>query len=73
MVDLIPSAHFADLSVHPKMVTQHMATNPLHHALGQTAIHHPRKRHRETGIADDILHPGPKAQHGFGAGIGRKV
>ena len=59
--------------IHPKMMAQHMARDPFHHALRQPVIDHARQRQVQGGIAHHILDTGPEVQNGLGAGEGGKI
>jgi hypothetical protein len=62
-----------DMRVHPQVVAQHVARDPLHHAFGQAVIDHARQRDLERGIAGHVLHPCPEVQDRLEPRVGGEV
>jgi len=62
-----------DVPVHPEVVTQRMADNPLGHPFAHPGIDHPAQGLGQGGVAHDPLDPRPEAEDRLHAGVGRKV
>ncbi len=61
------------MGVHPKVITQDMARDPLDHAFFQPCVDHPAQRLCERRIADNPFYTGPEAKNCFGVGEGGEV